>query len=196
MRVVQAYRIAANGFDRVIGQVPAPAWDAATPCTEWTARDLVNHVVAEQLWAPHLLRGETLEQVGDRYDGDVVGADPVAAWTPASNAAVAAFDAPGAMDQRVHVTFGVIDAEEYAWQMTTDLAVHGWDLAVAVGAPPPVSAELAVELLGIVEQFVDPGSTGHDGIFAPPQPVAADAPAVDRLVAQLGRPPDWRPHPA
>ena len=63
--------------DRV-SQVDAGQWSMPTPCTEWDVRALVNHVTYEQLWAPHLLAGETVEQVGDRYDGDVLGAEPLA----------------------------------------------------------------------------------------------------------------------
>lgn len=37
-------------------------WDAATPDTEWTVRDLVTHVIEEQQWVPHLLSGGTVRE--------------------------------------------------------------------------------------------------------------------------------------
>ena len=52
-------------------------WTAPTPCREWTVRDLVNHVTGEDLWTAPLLRGETIERVGDRFDGDLLGSEPV-----------------------------------------------------------------------------------------------------------------------
>ena len=42
-------------------------WDAPTPDTEWTVRDLVCHVVTEQQWVAPLLSGLSLadaKQIG------------------------------------------------------------------------------------------------------------------------------------
>jgi len=77
-------------FDRRVRAVRPEQWHNPTPCTEWDVRALVNHLVAEQLWAPLLLDGATVEDVGDRFDGDQLGADPVAAWASAAAAAVTA----------------------------------------------------------------------------------------------------------
>ncbi|GAA3509288.1 maleylpyruvate isomerase N-terminal domain-containing protein [Dietzia aurantiaca] len=48
-------------YDRVLPTVTD--WDAATPCTEWTARDVLAHVVDEQMWVPGLLAGGTIDEV-------------------------------------------------------------------------------------------------------------------------------------
>ncbi|MET9568940.1 maleylpyruvate isomerase N-terminal domain-containing protein [Streptomyces virginiae] len=66
---------------RAVRAVKGDRWDAPTPCTEWTVRDLVNHVTGEQLLIPPLIAGgRTLEELGDAFPGDVPGDDPVAAW--------------------------------------------------------------------------------------------------------------------
>ena len=52
-------------FDSRVRRVRPEQWDWDTPCKEWSVRDLVNHLVHEQLWAPELLAGCTVEQVGD-----------------------------------------------------------------------------------------------------------------------------------
>jgi uncharacterized protein (TIGR03086 family) len=75
---------AIDDFGALVDRVPADRWDAPTPCSEWSVRDLVNHLASEHLWAPHLLRGETIAQVGDRYDGDVLGDDPAGTWRRAA----------------------------------------------------------------------------------------------------------------
>ena len=49
----------------------------ATPCTEWDVRALVNHVLGEIRWAVPLFAGSTIAEVGDRFDGDLLGDDPV-----------------------------------------------------------------------------------------------------------------------
>ena len=82
---------AAAAFGRTVHQVPADAWGNGTPCTDWTVRDVVNHLTGEHLWVPPLLAGKTLDDVGDAFSGDVLGDDPVAAWDDAIDASVAAW---------------------------------------------------------------------------------------------------------
>ena len=187
MNLLDAHGCALREFDRIAHLVRDDQWDAPTPCADWTVRDLLNHLVSEQLWVPHVLGGATLAEVGDRYDGDVLGADPVAAWETSARAAREAWTAPGATERRVHLSFGESDAEEYGWQMVTDLAVHGWDLAAGIGAPQPIPDELADTVLRVIGPQV-PDWQGT-GMFAPPVPVPDEAPAADHLVALLGRDP-------
>ena len=97
---------------------------------------LVHHVVEEQRWAPPLFAGATIAEVGDRFAGDLLGADPVATLDEASRAALAAAEAPGALDRTVHLSFGDVDAAEYAMQLAADHLIHAWDLAVALGERP------------------------------------------------------------
>lgn len=190
MDLLEAHGTSLTGFDGVVHQIEGHQWDAPTPCSEWTVRDLVNHLVYEQLWVPWLLRGATLEEVGDRFEGDMVGSDPIAAWEGAAEAARAAWMMPGAAERKdVHVSTGLISAEEYGWQMVLDLAVHGWDLARAIDVSHPIEDELAGELYRQAAPEVDAWQSY--GIFAPVVPVADDADPVDRLVALLGRNPHW-----
>ncbi len=121
-----------DAFGEKVRAVPADRWTAPTPCTDWSVRDLVNHVTGEHLWAPHLLDGETIAQVGDRYDGDVLGDSPVAAWERAAEASRAAWQA-ASPDAVVHLSFGDNPALEYGKQMLSDLLIHGWDLARGAG---------------------------------------------------------------
>ncbi|HVW40186.1 MAG TPA: TIGR03086 family metal-binding protein [Amycolatopsis sp.] len=187
MNLLDAHGLALREFDQTVHRIEADQWDAPTPCTDWSVRDLLNHLVSEQLWVPHLLAGATLAEVGDRYDGDVLGDDPVAAWESSSKAAREAWTAPGATNRRVHLSFGESDADDYGWQMTVDLAVHAWDLAAGIGAPQPIQDDVADAVLRVIGPQV-PAWQGI-GIFAPPVPVADDAPAADHLVALLGRDP-------
>ena len=187
MNLLDAHGIALREFDQTVHQVKPDQWDAPTACSEWSVRDLVNHLVSEQLWAPHLLAGATLAEVGDRFDGDVLGHDPVSAWESSSAAAREAWTAPGAPERRVHLSFGESDAEDYGWQMTADLAVHAWDLAAGIGTTQPIRDDLADAILRVIGPQV-PAWQGM-GIFDPPVPVPDDAPAADHLVALLGRDP-------
>lgn len=136
MELLDAHAQAMDVFDRAMHKVGLTDWDSPTPCTDWAVRDLVNHIVVEQLWVPDMLAGRTMAEVGDKFDGDQLHDDPPGAWQEASQTARAAWLQPGAVDRTVHLSFGDERAEEYGWQMTTDLAVHGWDLATATAWTP------------------------------------------------------------
>ncbi len=187
MNLLDAHGQALEVFDHAVHKVGLTDWDSPTPCTEWTVRDLVNHVVTEQLWVPDLLAGRTIAEVGDKFDGDQLHDDPPQAWAEASDAARSALLTPGATEGTVHLSFGDADAAEYGWQLTTDLAVHGWDLATALGAAAGISDELATAVLGYVEPQL--AAWAGTSMFAAPVPVPADAAPVTRLIALLGRQP-------
>lgn len=187
MDLLDAHGQAMDVFDRAMHKVGLTDWDSPTPCTDWTVRDLVNHIVGEQLWVPDVLAGRTVAEVGDKFDGDQLRDDPLGAWAESSQVARAAWLQPGAVEQTVHLSFGDAAAEEYGWQMTTDLAVHGWDLATALGADAAIPDELASRLLAYIEPQVSMWS--GTSMFAEPVTLPADAPAPARLVALLGRQP-------
>ena len=68
-----------------------------------------------------------------------------------------------------------------------ELAVHGWDLAVACGDTRPIPSGLAAELLELAPLLVT--SADRPTRFARPVVVAGLATPGDRLVAFLGRRP-------
>ena len=69
-----------------------------------------------------------------------------------------------------------------------DLLAHGWDLATATGQPIELPEDAAEQALAFVRtQLTD---NARPGRFDPVQLVADDAPAIERLVAFLGRPVD------
>lgn len=177
--------VAAARFSQAVHEVSAGSWDAATPCSDWTVRDLVNHVVGEHLWAPPLLGGQTVEEVGGRFDGDVLGDDPVAAWDDATAESLPAFDSVPD-DKPVHLSFGTVPADEYANQMLVDLTVHAWDLARGAGLPGKLVPETVQRSLDYARlRFGDYSSSG---LFAPPVDVG-DGGSQDELLGLLGRDP-------
>ena len=172
--------------DRVDG-IGDDQWDQPTPCAEWDVRELVNHVCNEQLWAPHLVDGETIEQVGDRYDGDVLGDDPKAAFRQAVERSTAAFQRAD-LGAIVHLSFGDVPCAVYLEQMLTDAEVHGWDLARGLGEPATLDPEVASHLLPRMqaqEQLIR-----SSGVFGDAEPVGADADDGAKLLALLGRDPN------
>ena len=185
MDLVAALATCFDHTGTVLAGVRADQWHDPTPDTEWDVRMLVNHVTVEQLWVPPLARGSTVADIGDRFDGDQLGDDPVAVWDAAVKESLRAFGAPGALDGVVSLSSGERPTAEYCWEMTTDALIHSWDLARGIGADEALDAELAdlvyERTLPVAEQLQE------TGLFAPPVPVPGDAPLQTKLLAIFGR---------
>lgn len=176
-------------WQRALAAVGPDDWGRPTPCTDWVVHDLVNHVVGEELWTVPLLEGATIEDVGDSFEGDLLG-DPVTAARRASDAAldaVAAVDRYAPLGGTVHLSYGVEQVEEYVFQLSADHLVHGWDLAVAVGADTRLDPEL---VLMVSTWFKDREAIYRDaGAVAARVDMGGDAQTA--LLAAFGRDARW-----
>ena len=153
MDIPAMFRRAVAEFDARVRQIGDHQWQAATPDEDWAVRDLVNHLAGEDLWAPLLLAGSTIAEVGDRFEGDVLGAEPKAAWAAASAQAVRAVEDDGAMDRIVHLSFGDFPGREYTLQLLADHLIHAWDLARAIGADERLDAGLVASCASWFERW-------------------------------------------
>jgi len=184
--VGEIYRRCSAEFAR---RVPAATgrWREPTPLPDWDVRRLVHHVVEEERWAPPLLAGQTVEQVGSRLEGDLLGDDPVAASAQAAAEAVAAVADTGALERTVHLSFGDHPGAEYAMQLAADHLVHAVDLARALGIDDTVDAEAAAA----VERWFGPVEAMYRqaGVIGPRIEVVADAGPAARLLGMMGRRP-------
>jgi uncharacterized protein (TIGR03086 family) len=179
-----AFRRASEGFVERARQIGRDQWSAPTPCTEWNVRMLVNHVAGEYLWVPEILAGRTIAEVGDRLDGDLLGDDPLQALINACSAALAAIDAPDALETTAHLSFGDLPAAEYVKQMALDSVIHTWDLAHGIGADEMLDPEL-VDL-----SYADMQATAESwraaGVFGPERAPSDDSTQA-KLLALTGR---------
>lgn len=175
-------------FGRRVHAIHDDQWEAPTPCSDWSVRDLVGHLVSEQAWVPALVRdGATVDAVGDSLDGDLLGADPVAAWEAVAEASRTVFAEPGALDRTVHLSFGDMPAGDYCAQLVTDLTVHAWDLSRAIGA----DEELPGDLLSFAVREVTPHAAELEksGLFAAPEEPPPGADVQTKLLCLVGRRP-------
>lgn len=185
MNVPELHRRAVDEFGARVRSVDPDQWHAPTPCTEWDVRTLVNHLVYENKWTAPLMEGRTIEEVGDRFEGDLLGDDPQAAWDEAAAEAVAAVQRPGVMERTVHLSYGDTPGREYAIELFTDHLVHAWDLARAIGGDDKLDPELVEACYEInrpkEEQLKASGMFG-DKIEPPPS-----ADLQTRMLAIFGR---------
>jgi len=190
MTLIELYGDSVRAFaDRVRGIGPEQ-WTDPTPCAGWDVRTLVNHIVYEQRWSVPLFAGATIAEVGDEYETDLLGEDPQQAVTDAAAAAVAAVAEPGVLDRTVHLSFGDTPGEEYLRQLFADHVVHGWDLAVAIGADRRLDPRQVSEVATWFAEREDLYRSA--GVIGPRVQVDAGASEQDRLLGAAGRDPATR----
>ena len=181
----ELYRRAMAAAQRTIDGVHVDRWHASTPCTEWDARQVANHIIGENLWAAELFQGKTMEQVGKALDGDLTGDDPAAAYRRSVQVAQDAIEAPGAMESICHLSFGDYSGADYAAQLFMDALIHGWDIASGTGQSTRLDPELVAACQPIAEELTR--RFRQAGVFGEHLPVNADADPQTRLLALLGR---------
>jgi uncharacterized protein (TIGR03086 family) len=183
---IELHRRAVAEFDTRVRAIRDDQWRKPTPCEEWNVHALVNHIVNENKWTAPLLEGKTIEEVGDAFDGDLLGEDPKGAWDDSAREARSAVDGVGGdLNRKVNVSWGQISADEYITQLWTDHLIHAWDLARGIGADEkldPELVEICLERSAPQEDFLK--STGaFGGKVEPP----SNADAQTKLLAIYGR---------
>jgi len=162
-------------------------WHDPTPCAEYDVRMLVNHIVSGNFWVAPLVGGSSIADVGDKYEGDVLGDAPLATYERSAGEADAAFSAPGAMQASVAVSYGPVPGEVYAGHRFIDVLIHGWDLATATN--PNAHVVLDPGLVEACWEIVTPQAEllKASGMFGGDVEVPPDADPQTRLLALLGR---------
>jgi uncharacterized protein (TIGR03086 family) len=160
-------------------------WHDPTPCADYDVRTLVNHLVSGNFWVAPLVDGSSIADVGDKYDGDVLGDDPLATYDQSAREAGAAFNAPGAMEASVAVSYGPVPGELYAGHRYIDVLIHGWDLAQATGQDTTLDPELVEACWEVVTPQAE--LLKASGMFGGDVEVPPDADPQTRLLALLGR---------
>src|ERR1041384_2497927 len=179
--IVKLFIKTSEQFGDAVREITPQQWNGPTPCSEWDVRALVKHLVYEVLWVPPMLEGKTIAEVGDQFEGDVLGDDPAAAWEDAIAGARDAVNAPGATTVTTHLSFGDFPGEEYITQVAFDLFVHGWDLRTAIGADATMDDEFLTAIMPWATKTMDAYRAA--GAVGPMPPVPDGASAQTKLLA-------------
>jgi len=182
---VDQLSIALEAAERVLLAVRDDQWTNPTPCTDWQVRDVVNHMVVGNDLFARIVRGEVRPAANRAMPGS--GPDFLSAFRESAAALLGAFRQPGVLDRTVTVPAGTVPGVVALRLRVVEMLVHGWDVARATGAPASFPDDLAEQALAFSRGKLPDVPAGRTP-FAPPQPVAEDAPAIDRLAALLGRP--------
>ncbi|WP_432003749.1 TIGR03086 family metal-binding protein [Streptomyces sioyaensis] len=182
-RVLYAFEQVTRDVMALVAAVRPEDLALPTPCAGWSVRELLDHMVWENLMAASIAQGAPR---GD-LTADHLGDDHRAAFEDSARAARAAFTDSGML----HRTFGPYEAPGamLVQQVVVELLAHGWDLARAVGTPTGLAPQVAEETLAAARRIYGAAPRTEGGSFAPERPAPPAASATDRLAAFLGRDP-------
>ncbi|MGZ4689467.1 MAG: TIGR03086 family metal-binding protein [Acidimicrobiia bacterium] len=183
----EAHAAALNTTRAFVVGIGPEQWANPTPCADWDVRALVNHIVTGNFWAAELGVGKTIEEVGDRLDGDVLGEYPVGEYLVSAELAASVFRAPGAMERPCAVSYGPVPGEIYCGHRFLDVLIHGWDVAKATGQDatlPPDLVEACIEVVTPQAELL-----AASGMFDTDVEAGESPDPQTRLLAMLGRRP-------
>jgi uncharacterized protein (TIGR03086 family) len=180
--------VANDEFARRLRVVGPDDWWRPTPCSEWDVHALVNHVVGGCVRHQMLLHGAQTHEVEATRAVDHLAGDPVAAFAAAADVVVTCFREEGALERIVQHAAGDRTGRELLSMRVLDSAIHGWDLARAMGADETLDGHVVAFLLAYVAGL-DLGP--QQRAFAPADAdVPRGASSQDQLLHRLGRHPN------
>lgn len=180
------YTAAQDWVVELIGSIDDPAdWERPTPCSEFSVRQLVQHLLAT------LDRARVIAEGGDPnpMPRSVELADDALLQGFSSRLpAVRAAWSDAAMQSMVTVPPGVrVPGHVAVWKYANEVLVHGWDLASALGIDAEAPAGVAEP---VVEHAAEAIPAEQRGGFVPFAPVVASRPGAgptERLANWNGR---------
>jgi uncharacterized protein (TIGR03086 family) len=179
-----------EAFLRLIDEVGPDTLGRQTPCAEWDVAALLRHVTGGNRMAVSLVGGAPASAIGPIFAdvGKITDDDIVEACRRSvREARDVLVDLPDP-DGIVHFPIGDIPAAQLQTFRISDLTLHTWDLARAIGADetlPPDAVELALTSLTAMAGTVPPGMFGE----GPSGAIAKEADPQARLLDLSGRRP-------
>ncbi|MGH2366538.1 MAG: TIGR03086 family metal-binding protein [Chloroflexota bacterium] len=182
MEPLLAHQRAQDVFAGVLAGVTPDQLSRPTPCSEWSVRDLIDHVIGGN---------ERVVQRAGMAPGTVSRPSDLAAAHRASSAAAQAiFAAPDGLTRTFDLPIGEVPGQVFVRIRALDAFAHAWDLAQAAGQPIDFDPELAAQLLESARQIIRPELRGAGKPFGLEQSCPANAAPATQLATFLGRQPE------
>ncbi|HEX4247015.1 MAG TPA: TIGR03086 family metal-binding protein [Pseudonocardia sp.] len=170
----------------LLGRITAEQLQLPTPCTEYTVRDVIEHIDVVAVGSSATARGDELSGSGSPAaagaEDDWLDRVAKHVWEVGE-----AWRDPAAWRGSTAAAGVQLSNELWAMITLTELVVHGWDLTTATGRPYELAEPTLRACYEHVAEFVPNAPVA--GLWGPPARVPGDAPLLDRLVAITGRTP-------
>ena len=170
---VALWRQAAEAFDQRYQAVQAEQMEASTPCANWNVKQLIDHAVNTQA----------------QFAGPLVGAEIAegAEWPQVYQAINAAIEDPSVLEGMIDdPNMGTVPKVQNFGIATSDMLIHTWDVAKAIGGDTELPAE-AVQACHTGMQHFPEEMMRSEGMFGAKVECAADADVQTQMLSHAGR---------
>ncbi len=168
-------------LDQLSTPVPAEWSRVQSP----TLREVLAAHTRDEAWIPDVLDGKKPDEVGDKWNGDLLGADPIASYDRYNDMATEAVTRDD-LDPRqiVHFSYGDYPLAEGFVHLSIYRCFQAWSIGHLVG----LDYDLPDALVDLMGEQLDPlfDELTSYGVFPPAVPVGADADKQTRLLGKTG----------
>jgi uncharacterized protein (TIGR03086 family) len=173
-----------------VGDQPTVDLSASTPCSELDLRALVEHFVGTSTAMARLGEGEPLDADNPWGGGEGATDGDWAARLRANLDAVGrGWSRPQAWEGEAEVGGSSMPRSMLGEMALVEVAVHGWDLARALGRTVELEPDVAA---AVDEAVASSAALGRQlGAYGPEVDVPESAPGLDRALGKAGRNPAW-----
>lgn len=184
----------------VVSAVTVDDLSRVTPCAGWNLGDLLTHMTVQHRGFAAAARGQgaDLAMWEPAAVADDVKSDPAGVYSAAAADVIDAFAGPDVLS----ATFALPElapGAAFPGEMAigfhfVDYVAHGWDVARTMVKPFDLPADVIAAALPVV--FAVPEGefrTMANAPFAPAIPSTDRAGDLERILAYLGRSPEWTP---
>lgn len=186
----------------VVSAVTAADLSRPTPCTGWNLADLLTHMTVQHRGFAAAARGhgadEAVWQTGT-VDAEVA-ADPGGTYAAAAADVIDAFAGADVLESSFVLPELGADAS-FPGEMAIgfhyiDYVVHGWDVARTLGRSYELPADVLAAAVPLALFVPDGDFRAIDNApFGPAIPSTDSTGDLDRILAHLGRSPQWQSTP-
>jgi uncharacterized protein (TIGR03086 family) len=193
MTIQEVFIESEKALTAVVDQIKDNQWSMVMPAafntrlqSSPTLREVINYHAYDDIWVPDTLAGKTIDEVGDKYKGDLLGEDPKEAWHKIVESSIAAVREAD-LEKNVHLTYGDYPAREYLTHIISFRALRAIDIARAIGVNDKLPEALVQDLWDL---FLPEAENWRKmGVFGPKIEVAESADLQSRLLGLTGRQP-------
>jgi uncharacterized protein (TIGR03086 family) len=189
----EIFILAEHALKAVIDQIKDDQWSMIMPkeFQAWgkkadvSLREVINAHAYDDAWVPDTLSGQTIAEVGKKYNGDLLGQDPKASYATITETAEEAVKGLTDLDRIVHLTYGDFPAREYLKHITYYRGLRTYDLAKVIGVDPKLPEALVQGLWDMIAPEAE--QWRQMGVFGAKVDVPDDADLQTKLLGLTGR---------
>jgi uncharacterized protein (TIGR03086 family) len=193
--LVQFHRSVLESSIDIVDHVTVGDLERPTPCAGWRLRELLGHMIGQNYGYATAADGGIHDR--SAFADRAVGDQPAADYGASARQVIDAFAAPSVTGQMMYLPWlrggMTLSAPMAIGFNLVDAVAHGWDVARTLDIAAEFDGKALLVALKVAEAVPAETQTLDElSPFRPSVPTSSTS-MLDRVVATLGRSPDWTP---